>query len=62
MRPTPRRLRASATAPSWLLIWSGLRRAELVGLEFGRIQQRESRWVIPDLVGKVNRLRPQVPV
>ena len=34
-----------------LLISCGLRRAELVGLEV------EGRWVIPDLVGKGNRLR-----
>jgi integrase len=40
-----------------LLISCGLRRAELVGLEVDRIQQREGRWVIPDLVGKGNRLR-----
>ena len=40
-----------------LLISCGLRRAELVSLEVERIQQREGRWVIPDLVGKGNRLR-----
>lgn len=40
-----------------LLISCGLRRAELVGLEVDTIQQREVRWVIPDLVGKGNRLR-----
>jgi site-specific recombinase XerD len=40
-----------------LLICCGLRRAELVGLEVDRIQQREGRWVMPDLVGKGNRLR-----
>jgi integrase/recombinase XerD len=40
-----------------LVILCGLRRAEHVGLEFDRIQQREGRWVIPDLVGKGNRLR-----
>ena len=40
-----------------LLMSCGLRRAELVGLEVDRIQQREGRWVIPDLVGKGNRLR-----
>jgi len=39
------------------LISCGLRRAELVGLEVDRIRQREGRWVIPDLVGKGNRLR-----
>ena len=40
-----------------LLISCGLRRAELVAIEVDRIQQREGRWVIPDLVGKGNRLR-----
>ena len=34
-----------------------MRRAELVGLEVDRIQQREGRWVVPDLVGKGSRLR-----
>jgi integrase/recombinase XerD len=43
-----------------LLISCGLRRAELVGLEVDRIQQREGRRVIPDLVGKGNRPRPDV--
>ena len=40
-----------------LLISCGLRRAELVLLELDQIQQREGRWVIPDLVGKGNPLR-----
>jgi integrase len=40
-----------------LLICCGLRRTELVSLEVDRIQQREGGWVIPDLVGKGNRLR-----
>lgn len=44
-----------------LLISCGLRRAELVSLDVDRIQQREGRRVIPDLVGKGNRLRPDVP-
>lgn len=44
-----------------LLIGCGLRRAELVGLEVGSLQMREGRWVIPDLLGKGNRLRT-VPV
>jgi site-specific recombinase XerC len=35
----------------------GLRREELVSLEVDKIQQSEGRWVIPDLVGKGNRLR-----
>jgi len=40
-----------------LLILCGLRRAELVALEIDRIQQREGRWVLPDLVGKGKRRR-----
>ena len=44
-----------------LLIGCGLRRAELLRLEVANIQQREGRWVIPDLVGKGNRIRT-VPV
>lgn len=44
-----------------LLIGCGLRRTELVSLDVGRIQLRDSRWVLPDLVGKGNRLRT-VPV
>jgi integrase len=35
-----------------LLIGCGLRRAELLSLEIDQIQQREGRWVIPDLLGK----------
>ena len=44
-----------------LLVGCGLRRAELLRLNVDQIQQREGRWVIPDLVGKGNRLRT-VPV
>jgi len=44
-----------------LLVGCGLRRAELLGLNVDDIQQREGRWVIPDLMGKGNRLRT-VPV
>jgi integrase len=44
-----------------LLVLCGLRRAELLSLEVDQIQQREGRWVIPDLVGKGNRRRT-VPV
>jgi site-specific recombinase XerD len=44
-----------------LLIGCGLRRAEILSLEVDQIQQREGRWVIPDLVGKGNRRRT-VPV
>ena len=40
-----------------LLIGCGLRRAELLGLELKDLQQREARWVIPDLLGKGNRVR-----
>ena len=44
-----------------LLIGCGLRRTELVSLDIERIQLRDSRWVLPDLVGKGNRVRT-VPV
>lgn len=40
-----------------LLTGCGLRRAELVSLDVEDIQLRDSRWVIPDLAGKGNRLR-----
>ncbi len=40
-----------------LLIGCGLRRAELLRLEVKDLQQREARWVLPDLVGKGNRVR-----
>ena len=40
-----------------LLIGCGLRRAELLRLEVADLQQREARWVLPDLVGKGNRVR-----
>ncbi|MGI4830702.1 MAG: tyrosine-type recombinase/integrase, partial [Janthinobacterium lividum] len=35
----------------------GLRRAELLRLDVESLQQREARWVIPDLEGKGNRVR-----
>ena len=44
-----------------LLAGCGLRRAELVSLDTGRLQMRDARWVIPDLAGKGGRLRT-VPV
>ncbi len=44
-----------------LLVGCGLRRAELVSLVVNKIQMRDDRWVIPDLVGKGKRLR-LVPV
>ena len=44
-----------------LMIGCGLRREELAGLEFERIQEREGRWVILDLSGKGNRIRT-IPV
>ena len=40
-----------------LLIGCGLRRAELLRLDVKDLQQREARWVIPDLLGKGNRVR-----
>jgi integrase len=44
-----------------LLLGCGLRRAELTGLRVEDIDQRDSRWAIPDLRGKHGRLRT-VPV
>jgi integrase/recombinase XerD len=44
-----------------LLVACGLRRAELVSLKVGSFQQREARWVLPDLCGKGGRIRT-VPV
>ena len=40
-----------------LLIGCGLRRAELLRLDVDHLQQRDARWVIPDLLGKGNRVR-----
>ena len=40
-----------------VLLGCGLRRAEVAALHLQHIQQRESRWVIVDLVGKRNRRR-----
>ena len=44
-----------------LLVGCGLRRSELVSLVVDKIQMRDDRWVIPDLVGKRKKLR-LVPV
>lgn len=44
-----------------LLIGCGLRRAELVSLTVGHLQQRDGRWVLLDLRGKGNRVRT-IPV
>jgi site-specific recombinase XerD len=56
--PDPRTLKGKRDrAILALLICCGLRRAELLRLEVDHIQQREGRWVIPDLRGKGNRLR-----
>jgi integrase len=40
-----------------LLIGCGLRRDELAHLSFERLQQRDGRWVIADLIGKGERVR-----
>lgn len=40
-----------------LLIGCGLRRAELLRIDLENLEQREGRWVLPDMVGKGNRLR-----
>jgi len=44
-----------------LLIGCALRRSELVRLQVEDIQQRAGRWVLPDLVGKGQRVRT-VPI
>jgi integrase len=40
-----------------ILIGCGLRRSEAAGLDVADIQQRDGRWVIPDLLGKHGRIR-----
>ena len=40
-----------------LLLGCGLRRRELVDLEFGHIQLREDHWAVVDLVGKGGHIR-----
>jgi site-specific recombinase XerD len=40
-----------------VLLGCGLRRAEAANLTFNHIQQRDSRWVLVDLLGKRNKLR-----
>lgn len=40
-----------------LLIGTGIRRTEAAELTLDRMQQREGRWVIVDLIGKGNRVR-----
>ena len=44
-----------------LLLGCGLRRSEVVALNFGDIQRREDHWAIVDLVGKAGHVRT-VPV
>lgn len=44
-----------------VMVGAGLRRSEVAGLTFERIQQRDGRWVIVDLVGKGGRVR-SVPI
>jgi len=40
-----------------LLLGCGLRRAEAASLTFDRIQQRDGRWVLVDIIGKRNKVR-----
>ena len=40
-----------------LLLGCGLRRAELLRIKIEDLQQREGRWVLPDMAGKGNRVR-----
>lgn len=44
-----------------VLLGAGLRRSEVAALSFKHLKQRDSRWVIVDLVGKGNRVR-SVPI
>jgi site-specific recombinase XerD len=44
-----------------ILLGCGIRRSEPVALTVGKIEQRENRWVIIDLLGKGERRRT-VPV
>lgn len=44
-----------------VMLGAGLRRSEVAALTFDRVQQREGRWVIVDLMGKGNRIR-SVPI
>lgn len=60
--PDPRTLKGTRDrAILGLLLGCGLRRSEIAALTVEHIQQRESRWVIVDLMGKGNRVRT-VPV
>src|SRR5688572_27025336 len=40
-----------------LLLGCGLRRAEVANLNHDRIQERDGRWVLVDIVGKGNKIR-----
>jgi len=62
LAPDPKTLKGKRDrALLGVLIGCGLRRAELVTLTIGHLQQREARWVWIDLMGKGSRLRT-VPV
>jgi len=43
------------------MIGAGLRRSEVAALTFNNTQQRDSRWVIVDIIGKGNHVR-SVPI
>ena len=60
--PEPNKLKGKRDrAALALLVGCGLRREEAVRLTFEDLQQREGRWVIPDLRGKHGRIRT-IPV
>jgi integrase len=44
-----------------ILLGAGLRRSELTSLDFEHVQERDGRWVIVDLAGKMGRVR-SVPI
>lgn len=62
LAPDPQTLKGKRDrAMLGLLVGCGLRRSELSALKLEHLQQREGRWVIPDLKGKGGRLRT-VPI
>jgi site-specific recombinase XerD len=60
--PDPRTLKGNRDAAVLaILLGAGLRRSELTSLDCEHVQEREGRWVIVDLAGKMGRIR-SVPI